>query len=349
VALLCLEVAVRAVTAFDRNTLDALVNLPPADPGRALELAHLIRPHPDDRVVYELRPNVRGRFRKRALSVNALGMRDVERRWRRPPGVFRIAGIGDSHTFGWGVAQDETFLAVLERRLHEAFPGRRFEVWNLGVPGYNSVQEVRALELRLDRLAPDLVVAGFVSNDADLPNFLARRPDLTTLRKSYLAELVRRRVALLRGKRPRPLDLVALRARDQYARSEHVRERLDERYRPLVGEANMLGAYRRLAALGREHGFPVVVLLTADHRGTRGLLRVAAEEGIVVADPAERIANHVAREGIDPLALAVSPDDRHGNATYHRLTAEVLFETLVARDLLGGGARPGVATAGAAG
>src|SRR5690606_17349297 len=56
VTLVGIEVAVRIVTAFDRNVLDELLSPRPCPPDRKLTLVHLVRPNADDRIVYELRP-----------------------------------------------------------------------------------------------------------------------------------------------------------------------------------------------------------------------------------------------------------------------------------------------------
>ena len=76
-----------------------------------------ISPHPD--VVYELKPGLVGTYLDRPLRTNAYGLRDRDYPVAKPEGTFRIVGLGDSVMFGWGVAQDEPFLEVLERRLAE--------------------------------------------------------------------------------------------------------------------------------------------------------------------------------------------------------------------------------------
>lgn len=48
---------------------------------------------------------------------NSLGFRDRDHEIEKPPGVFRIVGIGDSFTYGVGASQDATFLARIEATL----------------------------------------------------------------------------------------------------------------------------------------------------------------------------------------------------------------------------------------
>src|SRR5437870_1072339 len=85
-----LELATRVVTAWRATDLDAIRNRPPPTPGGELQLGDIIRPHGDDRIVYELRPGVRGRFLGQELSINSLGMRGPERQLDKSAGTFRI-------------------------------------------------------------------------------------------------------------------------------------------------------------------------------------------------------------------------------------------------------------------
>jgi hypothetical protein len=338
-ALAVLELGVRLITAFDRNYLDELVNLPPSSAARRLALADLVRPSDDDRIVYELRPGVRGTFLGHEVSVNRLGMRDEDRGGDKPTETVRIAGLGDSHMFGWGVDRRETFLAVLEQMLRERNPGRRFEAWNLAVPGYNAVQEVRTFERRVDAIDPDLVIISFVDNDMHLPNFLARRPDLWTFRRSYVAELIRRRLAAARGVRLRPLDLSVMAPRQQMRPQRELgRERFPERFWPLFGWDNLEQAYRRLAGISRERRIPAIVVFVGTDRpdaaSVRTLKALATEEGIVSVDPRERIRAYLQETGRKPESLVLSRRDPHANPELHRLIAEAIFEAIVRRGLL---------------
>jgi hypothetical protein len=56
---------------------------------------------------------------------------------QRIAGLHRYAFIGDSMTYGAGVAPDETLPVTAERQMNEMSPGLPVETVNLGIPGYN--------------------------------------------------------------------------------------------------------------------------------------------------------------------------------------------------------------------
>jgi lysophospholipase L1-like esterase len=275
-------------------------------------------------------------------------MRDRERDAGKAPGSFRILALGDSHLFGWGVAEDQTMAARLESALDRDAPGR-FEVLNAGVPGYNAVMEARVFERRADELDPDLVLIHFVYNDKDLPNFLADPPDPFSLRRSALAELIRARFAVLAGRRAIPRGLFRA-PFDRDTRAFAVpEERIPVRYRPLQGWDALEAAYARLAEQARARGIPYAVLFTwpdyaerlagqrADVLPTdvRAFATRLAAMGYQVIDPQQRTLAHLRRHGLPTQALWIRPDDNHMSPLHHQLAADEIHVHLEGAGLLG--------------
>ncbi len=95
---------------------------------------------------------------------NSQGFRDVEHSWRRPEGVLRIVGIGDSFTYGVGVALEKTYLARLEAMLNGRGQGE-VEIVKLGVSRYWPEAERLMLEHYGLRYEPQLVLVGVLPND----------------------------------------------------------------------------------------------------------------------------------------------------------------------------------------
>ena len=79
-------------------------------------------PSDDPRVVHEHRGNGKAFLMGAEVTTNSLGLREGERLRAKPPGTYRIVALGDSITMGWGVSQDMTFPAQLERQLECTAP-----------------------------------------------------------------------------------------------------------------------------------------------------------------------------------------------------------------------------------
>ena len=122
--------------------------------------------HPDPEVGWALRPGASGVFQGSTLRVNGRGCRGAELAARSEVDL-RIVALGDSITFGAGVEEAETFEAQLQARLDR--PGRRAEVLNCGVSGYNLVQSLRRYEVDLADLRPDVIVVGLFVDDLTAP------------------------------------------------------------------------------------------------------------------------------------------------------------------------------------
>lgn len=111
-----------------------------------------------------------------SFAANEIGYRTGPPPGRRGArtGPFRVVFLGDSWTFGMGVRAEQSFPARFAA-LASQVSGRPVEAFNLGLPGYNTLNEIAALEFFYDRLGPDAVVICPTSNDADstanvLPN-----------------------------------------------------------------------------------------------------------------------------------------------------------------------------------
>ena len=118
-------------------------------------------PHPTRG--WALAPGLRAvpAFAGRAVSSNSLGLRGRrEPGVPKPAGVRRILAFGDSFTFGEDVGDEETFC----HRLGRLLPG--VEVLNFGVRGYGHDQMLLYLREAAARYQPDVVLLGYVTDDA---------------------------------------------------------------------------------------------------------------------------------------------------------------------------------------
>ncbi len=76
--------------------------------------------------------------------------------------TFRIIVIGDSFTYGQGVAEKDTYPKILENLLKENY---RVEVLNLGTPGYQIEDLLELVKKFTPKLKPNLIIYGVCHND----------------------------------------------------------------------------------------------------------------------------------------------------------------------------------------
>ncbi|MDF1800615.1 MAG: GDSL-type esterase/lipase family protein [Planctomycetota bacterium] len=166
--LLVAEVAVRVVLdPHGRAVAAARAKLPR---WRALLEAGLFEATDTAGLQYRLRPGFEAQVLGVRYRTNSLGMRGPEVAATAPPGTRRVLLVGDSYAYGLGVPESATLSAQLEQLLDE--DQRDVEVLNLGVPAYQTSQELAWLEARGFGLAPDLVVLLHFGNDASEPAYL---------------------------------------------------------------------------------------------------------------------------------------------------------------------------------
>ncbi len=124
-------------------------------------------------LAYELKPGVARESRNGYVRTNAYGMRDDEPHPDTDRNILRIAGIGDSFTFGFHVDAEDAYPNILEHLLRDATPSRPADVLNLGVGGYSAADEALVVRHKALGWKPDLIVVGYVLND---PEFLPIQP-----------------------------------------------------------------------------------------------------------------------------------------------------------------------------
>ena len=165
ISLIIAEVVARTVipettTIRFRQDVDELQDL------RLNEAAEMIENDPD--LFWRLKPDIRiaeERWPFFGVVSNSQGLREAEEiPQEKPKGEIRILFLGDSCTFGYGVAHDQTFVEVCQSQLRSHL-GSPVECINAGVPGYTLFQGHRRLLSQGLALQPDLVVLNFGWND----------------------------------------------------------------------------------------------------------------------------------------------------------------------------------------
>ncbi len=314
---------------------------PPPRPEREGEI---LRSAADPRLIFEPRPDstLRVLYRERRrdaprvveMHVNAQGFRGPLAREPKPEGALRIACVGDSHTFGWGVWEHETWPAHLARELRAAHPERDIEVLNCGVNNYDTVQEVLWLRQQVLPYEPDLVILQFYVNDAVVRGVPALRPPAPDRLLIFFTPGRGGRMDALRA-RSRFLDLVSdaiyrRRGLRFYSAQRGQRFEDDEPGWRLVRGA-LIEARDELAARGIPFVVALYPFLVREGPGLtsrapfRKLMDFLDGAGIAYVDAEPAFLGH------DVDRLRISAHDYHGNGEANAIFARAVLEGLERR------------------
>jgi lysophospholipase L1-like esterase len=341
--LLVFEVGCRVQSHLQNQHVlsNALANRPEIAAGAPATFGDIIRLSLDDRIAYELRPDLRQVvFKGAQLTTNSRGFRAPEMPEAEPEGGVTIVGLGDSIMFGHGVGDGESFIDGLGELLAKHHPERAWRCINAAVPGYNTVMEVATLEQKLLVFDPDLVILGLCGNDFGPPNYVRIEEDVWDLSRSFLAEAVRARL----DPDPRAeLDRQSgLSFRRRWA-EEQEGVAAPERYADLFGERPAMQALARLDELSEREGFEVLALLMYE---TAAPEHDASSPDLKLLATCERLGFHTLnmQPQITPFVvkakgeftwdlfvrtrLAANPSNGHPSAMLHTMTARTILAYL---------------------
>lgn len=143
---------------------------------------HLFNPYPD------LPPNgiVNGRLYTWGHKVenNKHGFREKDFTSPKLDGVYRVMVLGDSLTWGAGLAEEQRYTSVAEKLLNQVADDRKFEVVNFGISGGPTTVERDILRHFRHKVEPDRIVVGYCLNDPQRKsqNYSIEREELATSR-----------------------------------------------------------------------------------------------------------------------------------------------------------------------
>lgn len=108
-------------------------------------------------------------FRSEGYSserTNAAGMYDIPRSVAKPPGITRIAVLGDSNAEALQVPFASRFSRVLEDKLNAGLANKKYEVLNFGMGGYSTGQEYYQWLRDVAGYEPDITIVCFHALDS---------------------------------------------------------------------------------------------------------------------------------------------------------------------------------------
>lgn len=267
------------------------------------------------------------------IDTDRLGLRVPRENRGDGAAARRVAVLGDSFAFGWGVNGTDMFSTALERELRAG--GRPYRVRTLGVPGYSTDQEY----LQWRRLSPEL--------QADAVVLLFHESDLSgNVEDSVLMGRVRYfkpRFQLLDGR----LHAASTDARGKEGLPPRLWDRLKGPLQPLASYALAQTAFRKavpvpdraaddaagrpltdalLAALDEDvtsrHAYLLVALIPADPATTSVVKRICETHQIAFVDLAPAFRG---QSGVE------LPYDGHWNARGHLIAARAVAAVIARR------------------
>lgn len=134
-------------------------------------------------LAYEIIPNT---SRVNGISHNNHGFRGPAIDTVKPAGTTRIFLVGGSTTYDAAGPEGSHTADFLSAHLTAKFPGKRFEVLNAGVDGYNSLQSLIVIASRLVDYAPDFIVVMHGANDAAIRLLDGYRSDYASVYKPFI-------------------------------------------------------------------------------------------------------------------------------------------------------------------
>ncbi|MCI5064243.1 SGNH/GDSL hydrolase family protein [bacterium] len=284
--------------------------------GESVPLRSLITPHPNPLVMYDLLPNRKARFQGVPVRLNSCGMRGGERTLEKDEHTVRIAFLGDSFTFGWGVQEPHSFVettgAVLNRYL-EASGHRdlRVETLNFGTPGYSTFQEVELFLEEDHEFQPDIVVVFFIANDFGLPFFIRDIENEGSMMTSTSFE----------------------RAARQGSDGESTDQQIREERARIVANLDPNKALRKLVKASRREGFQPYLAFNPHPKWRENLKKlwfVRKSKRLKMISLRPRFLRAMKDFDIREGELSL-PDDPHPSALKHAVLGGLLAESLLPR------------------
>jgi hypothetical protein len=271
-------------------------------------------------LAFQHQPNAKEKLMGVEFATNGLGHRSAEPATPKPADERRIYFAGTSITMGWGVAGEDAFAAVVERRFNaerRAQTQKRYLAMNAGVANYNAVFEQLLLKGQIEAAQPDAIVMQYFLRDAELDP----EPDSVVFKYSvFLAVAYQQLRGLLAGGGQGSLAQHYLALHEEGKPSW-------ERTQQAIRDAKSLADARRVPMF--------IVMIPEPHDLSAGgpfaalyarLGKSFTEMGIKVIDPLPALRAEFAAE---PMRAWVSRADPHPNRAAHKIIGDAVFASLV--------------------
>jgi len=268
------------------------------------------------------------KFNQNYVFLNSDNMRDINYNIEKEEGTIRVAAIGDSFTFGSGVKDvNKTYSAVLEKLLNEKYPSKNIEVLNFGIPGYDSIDELKVIRDKAMKYNPDIIIIGYVAND-----LINVDPNLTSQKWSnyeipYIGFILRNKLYsyyFIESRVNRFLENIGVKENWVYLLNESYSSELNREYN--------LDIYKQIGNITKENNISVLVvsfpLITNFENYPLNIIDDFAEN-ISIQNNFSYLKILPYYSEYEPNELVVNKYDSHPNELGHEIVAKALLDKFI--------------------
>jgi lysophospholipase L1-like esterase len=281
---------------------------------------------------------------------NRFGFREKEFAIPKPDSVYRIMALGDSFTWGSGLAENQRYTNLLDSMLKQHISN--IEVLNFGLTGLSTVKERDILLKYKDIVLPNLIIVGFCINDPqpkgqdyvyEKEQFINKygtlinqvKNHLIFVRLQYLAIMFERYLFLILEKKGIVPDWTVGLNRTYHPESEewknfvialHDIKRIADSLRcppPVFAAFNSAGSLPDNAVIAHNPTAALQLKWLQQARTTADSL------GFIILDFSAAFQRAIENGRLHHHNLKVSPLDEHPSAEMNKIYAEELFKIIL--------------------
>jgi len=276
---------------------------------------------------YELLPGIK--FDN--LSINSDGFRGPEYSIPKPANTFRIIMLGDSETFSYMLPQGDTLASQLENLLNQKSSSLHYEVFNFGVEGYGTLQELEQLKAKGLKYNADLIILNYVLNDPEPGEYYFNKAFL--MRHSALVRYFSYRIkkALIRRERKK----LGIKTEIDNYYYYHQPKYFIPTKKAILEMADIARRQSRKLVVVI---FPASSIMVKDfkenypYQALHTLIKSIDSDNIIFIDLIEEFN----RLGLTPQEVAINYiyDESHKNASALRVSAQYIYDLLKPNQLI---------------
>ena len=267
-------------------------------------------------------------FDSKYVDLNDEGYRDYNHEPNKQKNVVRIAGLGDSFTFGTGIKNvNNTHLMKLQSQLNKN--ESKFDVMNFGIRGADTEDEINILRKDALKYHPNIILVGYVLNDFinfegqnNKPNFYLFWIDKYLKDRLYSYYF---------------LNLGYLTVKEKLGLQKDYYNFIKDSFNSANNQKLNEESFRKLEEISKDNNATVVIVIfpfmyhLSDYPFVDAhnyVSRVSKENNIAVIDLLPYFKDYADDK------IIVSRYDRHPNELGHEIAAKSIYENLKKLDIL---------------